>query len=136
MPVKPERRSLYGDDWREFAAYIKFDRAGGKCECDGRCGDRQCRGLDLGRCNAEHGKPHPVNGKRTVLTAAHLNHDETSRDEDEVGAYCARCHLSYDRDHHAVNRRKTHEAKRAQIMVKAGLMAFEIECATGRRVAR
>lgn len=136
MPVKPERRALYGDDWREFAAYIKFDRAEGKCECDGRCGDSLCRGLAAGRCNAQHGKPHPVNGKRTVLTAAHLNHDETSREEDEVAAFCARCHLAYDRDHHAETRKKTLEAKRAAILAKAGYMAFAIECETGRKIGR
>lgn len=136
MPVRPERASLYGDGWREFSFYIRFERAEGRCECDGRCGDKRCRGLEAGRCNAEHGKPHPVNGKRTILTTAHLTHEESSRNEDEVAAFCARCHLAYDRDHHAANRRETVAAKRALILQKAGQIAFELECSTGRKVAR
>lgn len=140
MPVRPDRAPLYGENWRDFSLYIRFERAGGRCECDGRCGDSKCRGLVEGRCTAEHGKPHPVNGKRTILTTAHLNHDETSRNEDEVAALCARCHLFYDRDHHAANRRETLAARKAalksKILSKAAVIAFELECATGRKVAR
>lgn len=140
MPVRPEQRALYGEGWSEFAAYIKFDRAKGKCECDGRCGDSQCRGLSGGRCNAEHGKPHPVNGKRTVLTCAHLSHNEASRDENDVAAYCARCHLYYDRGHHAKTRAETIAARKAAIretiLRKARVIAFEVECATGKKVGR
>jgi hypothetical protein len=140
MPVRPERKSLYGDGWREFSLYIRFERAGGRCECKGDCGDSKCTGLTEGRCTAEHGKPHPVNGKRTILTTAHKNHDETSRDEDEVAALCARCHLFYDKDHHAKNRRETLEARRAadraRIKQKTGVIAFQTECATGRKVGR
>lgn len=140
MPVRPERRHLYGDGWEEFSRYIRFDRAEGRCECDGRCGDPQCFGLKRGRCDAEHMKPHPVNGKRTILTVAHLNHDETSRDEDEVGAYCARCHLYYDREFHAKTRKATAEAKRKaeriRLATRTSMIAFATECATGRRVAR
>ena len=81
MPVKPSKRERYGADWKQFAHRIKFDRADGRCECDGRCGDANCRGLIDGRCNAKHGEPHPYNGKRVILTCAHLTHDETSREE-------------------------------------------------------
>lgn len=140
MPVRPERRHLYGPGWDEFSAYIRFERAGGKCECDGRCGDPQCFGLKRDRCNAEHFQPHPVNGKRTILTVAHFSNDETSRDEDDVGAYCARCHLWLDRDHHAMTRSETAAAKRKaeklRLETRTAMIAFVTECATGRRVAR
>jgi hypothetical protein len=140
MPIRPENRDRYPDDWPELSAYIRFDRAEGRCECDGRCGDAQCHGLAHGRCNAEHGKPHPVNGKRTVLTCAHLNHRPEERGEDELAAFCARCHLYYDREHHASSRREAAEARRAaeraRVLSTSAVMAFTMECATGRRIAR
>lgn len=140
MPVSAENRARYGDDWPEIAAFIKWDRADGRCECDGRCGDPQCYGLAHGRCNAQHGKPHPVNAKRTVLTCAHLNHRPEERGEDELMAMCARCHLYYDREHHAQSRRDSREARkaaeRAKVQSVANVMAFALECATGRRIAR
>ena len=139
MPVRPERKHLYGEGWAEFSRYIRFERAEGRCECDGRCGDRLCKGLELGRCNAVHGEPHPVNGKKTILTVAHLTHDERSREEHEVGGYCARCHLFYDRALHARTRKATAEAKRkaekARMQTRTSMMAFAVECATGRRLA-
>lgn len=140
MPVRAERKALYGEGWRDFSAYIRFERADGRCECDGRCGDELCRGLVDGRCNARHGHPHPVNGKRVVLTVAHFTHEESCRDEDKVGGYCARCHLAYDREHHAETRKATRaakaEAERRRIMTTTARMAFEAECATGKRVGR
>lgn len=66
MPVDYKR---YPENWHEISAYIRFERAGGRCECTGECG------LHEGRCEAEHGKAHPVTGSRVVLTTAHLGTD-------------------------------------------------------------
>lgn len=38
MPIRPENRDRYPADWRDISHRIRFDRAGGRCECDGRCG--------------------------------------------------------------------------------------------------
>ena len=38
MPIKPENRSRYPEDWAEISKRIRFDRAQGCCECKGECG--------------------------------------------------------------------------------------------------
>lgn len=44
---------------------------------------------------------------KIILTIAHLDHDKSNPDVkiDRLRAWCQRCHLSYDRDHHIANRR-------------------------------
>lgn len=91
----------YPAGWHEISLRIREERARGRCECDGKCGHHHPQG----RCEAVHGEPHPRTGSRVVLTVAHLNHvKEDCRDENLL-AMCQRCHLSYDRDMHARNRR-------------------------------
>lgn len=38
MPVRPENRDRYPDDWKTISDRIRFGRAWEHCECDGRCG--------------------------------------------------------------------------------------------------
>lgn len=101
MPIRPENRDRYGDDWAEFSRSVRFDRAGGRCECEGECG----RGTHEGRCPNLHGEPAYGTGSRVVLTVAHLCHTPECREH--VRAMCQGCHLHYDRDHHAQTRRET-----------------------------
>lgn len=96
MPIRPENKHRYGADWAEFSLYIRFDRAGGRCECEGECG----RGHD-GRCPNCHSYPAYGTGSKVILTVAHLTHEPECRDEDKVKAMCQGCHLHYDRTHHA-----------------------------------
>lgn len=63
------------------------------------------------RCAAVHGEPHPVTDSDVVLTVAHLDHDPANNERSNLRAMCQRCHLAYDREHHAATRRKRkHEA--------------------------
>lgn len=94
--------TLYGEDWPEFSAEIRFTRAGGQCECEGECGATRHR---TGRCPARHGEPSPLTGSKVVLTVAHLCHTPQCRDH--VRAFCQLCHLNYDKDHHATTRKAT-----------------------------
>lgn len=105
MPIRPENRHRYGDDWREFSNHIRFERAGGRCECEGECGmpGHLLRG---GRCENKHGGLSFYTGSKVVLTVAHLNHVPEERGEDQVKAMCQGCHLWYDRAHHASTRRR------------------------------
>lgn len=133
MPIRPENAALYPDNWDEIADYIKWDRAEGRCECDGRCGDPHCHGLKHGRCNAKHGEPHPVNGKKTVLTCAHLDdRNPANCDEDNLGGYCARCHIIYDREQHAESRKETmakrQAAEQQKVEQTTAVMKFQMEC--------
>lgn len=135
MPIHPDDRARYPDDWPEISHRIRFERAGGRCECEGECGHDHG-----GRCEARHGLPHPVTGSKVVLTTAHRNHTPEEREDHELFAACQRCHLAYDRDHHAASRRKRAEERKAKererIKRTTDLLAFHVECRTGRAVAR
>jgi len=109
MPIAPENRARYPKDWKAISQRIRFDRAGGRCECAGECG------IDHdGRCSAEHGKPNPMTGSNVVLTTAHLDHQPEECDDANLKAMCQRCHLRYDAPHHAKNARATRHRKAGQ----------------------
>lgn len=107
MPIRASERDRYPTDWPAISLTIRDDRAGWFCECLGEC-DRHD-----GWCLARHGKPHPVTQSKVVLTAAHLDHTPENCDPDNLRAMCQRCHLSYDRHHHAVTRALTLAGKAA-----------------------
>lgn len=111
MPIRPEQRDLYPPNWSEISLRIKRDRAGWRCECDGRCG-RPARHLDDdGRCRNRHGQPAYGTGSLVVLTTAHLEHDPTKCADEDLMAMCQGCHLHYDLDHHAQTRAATLRAE-------------------------
>lgn len=94
MPIRPENRKRYPADWREISRRIRFERAGGRCECTGECGCFECN--DRG-CDAVHGKPHPVTKANVVLTVAHLPGREIEQCGDgDLKAMCQRCHNRMD----------------------------------------
>lgn len=122
MPIKPELRALYPRDWKRISDRIRFERAGGQCECEGECGHDHA-----GRCAARHLEPHPITGSRVILTTAHRNHNPSECEDHHIFAACQRCHLAYDADHHAANRRATHANRRAAIMEKTMQLDFAME---------
>ena len=121
MPIRPENRDRYPADWREISLEVRFERAKGRCECDGRCGRPTVHLGGDGRCNALHGKPIPLYGgmklrdpKRrgtVILTTAHLDHTPENVDRANLMAMCQGCHLHYDREHHAETRRLSQRDK-------------------------
>ena len=113
MPIRPENRARYPSDWKAISERIRFDRAGGRCECKGECG------LDHdGRCTAEHHEPHPRTGSKVVLTTAHLNDPIEDCSDGNLKAMCQQCHLRLDRYLHAANARRTRERKSGQIAME------------------
>lgn len=50
-----------------------------------------------------------------VLTIAHLDHDVSNNDFDNLAALCQKCHLSHDETHHRANRRKTVNLKKGLV---------------------
>ena len=101
MPMKRDR---YPDNWEEISHYIRFVRAGGRCEGT----------PDYPDCRAEHGQPHPDTGSTVIWTTAHLGtphpdgtpgdkHDKMDVRPENLAALCQRCHLNYDRDEHIAN---------------------------------
>lgn len=128
MPIRPENRARYPKDWPEISRRIRFNRAGGRCECDGRCGWLLCgTWSDNGHrvvCRAENGRPHPQTGSLVVLTVAHLDHTPENCDDDNLMAMCQGCHLNYDREHHAETRAAT--SARALTATGQGVLDLEV----------
>jgi len=85
MPIK---KHLYPSNWKVISFRIRFIDQDGKCKW----------------CHAEHGKPHPITGKKTVLTVAHLDHNESNMDRNNLVGLCQFCHLNYDRDNNLIRR--------------------------------
>jgi hypothetical protein len=94
MPIRPENRSRYPRDWKAIRASI-LARAGHRCEGSPA----------FPNCRAVNGEPHPVTGSRVVLTIAHLDHQSENCSPENLKAMCQRCHLHFDRHHHAETRR-------------------------------
>ena len=90
MPIRPENRKRYPKDWKAISAAIR-ERAGNRCEGS----------PDFPECRAENGQAHPETGSRVVLTVAHLDHTPENCEPENLKAMCQRCHLNYDKEHHA-----------------------------------
>ncbi len=52
---------------------------------------------------------------KIVLTIAHLDHDIKNNSYDNLKAMCQKCHLNYDKVHHATNSRNTRNKKKKQL---------------------
>ena len=102
----PFDRTKYPDDWEAISQRIRFERAGGCCEGSPAYPD----------CRAEHGKPHPETGSTVVLTVGHLDHDPMNCDDENLRAWCQRCHLTYDAEHHALTAARTRFARKTRNM--------------------
>ena len=100
MPIRPENKDRYPKEWPLISLSVRA-LAGWKCVW----------------CAAEQYKPHPVTGSRVVLTVAHLDHTPENCSPDNLRALCQKCHLAYDREHHA----RTRSATRRRISAQADL---------------
>ena len=104
MPIKPELRHLYPRNWKEIRQQI-LKRANNRCEF---CGVKNYSFVvKAGTENWQF--PEPV---KVVLTIAHLDHDPTHNDPENLRALCQRCHNRYDARHRAANRSHTLALKR------------------------
>lgn len=103
-PIRKENRRRYPPNWKAVSLYIRNERAGGRCECMSECGLH----TTTGRCTERNGQPAAWANGKVVLTVAHLDHTPENVDHDNLKAMCQRCHLRYDRDHHAETRAARH----------------------------
>ena len=106
VPIRPENKALYPNDWKAISHRIRFERAKGRCEFDWPFGSGE-------RCGAHHGEEHPDTGSRVVLTVAHLDHDPTNNRDENLKAGCQRCHNAYDAPMRRAGMRKRAKAKMA-----------------------
>lgn len=109
MPISPDRMKLYpggsirSPEWIAIRKRI-LERAGNRCEGNQLFPD----------CRAENGKPHPVTGSKVVLTIGHVNHDETDCHDDNLKAWCQRCHNCWDAPHRRMNASFTRAENKGQ----------------------
>lgn len=96
MPILPENKHRYPDNWLTEIRPAILKRAGNCCEGS----------PDYPECRAENGHAHPVTGSKVVLTIGHLDHQPENCDPENLRAWCQRCHLNYDKHHHYETRRK------------------------------
>lgn len=132
MPIRPENRARYPSNWSQIRAAI-LDRAGHKCEkCKAPNRSRIARGSgdDEGTYILETADVFCANtgaflGRRrmsdyevakmvdVVLTIAHMDHVPEHCEPENLRAWCQRCHLRYDAEHHAESARNTRRARLA-----------------------
>ena len=131
MPIKPEN---YPPDWPDISRRIRFDRAKNKCErCGAPNGQVIARSDDAymlengATFDAETGAPRgfwrgsefpAIRWTKVVLTVAHINHDTADNRDENLAAWCQRCHLRHDRKQHAESARKTREIRAGQLRLR------------------
>ena len=129
MPIKPENRKLYPKNWREIRQRI-LKRAGNRCEFCGApnhaYGFRDPDGVFHEWDPFEGGPTRlselpAVRWVRIVLTIAHLDHDPTNNDPENLKALCQQCHNRWDAEHRKKNRLKTLAEKKALEAREKGL---------------
>lgn len=100
MPIKPENRAAYPNNWKDIRAKI-LARAGDRCEGT----------PDRPECRAQNGQPHPETGSAVVLTIAHMDRRLVDHGEENLRALCQRCHNAWDAPERAANARRTRAMK-------------------------
>lgn len=121
MPIRPENAARYPKDWKQIRERI-LERGGHKCEQCGvgnyELGYRDSAG-DWNPClRDDESAKIPMLGEnavrelgykpiRIVLTIAHLDHTPENCDPSNLRAWCQKCHLAYDQEHHQQNARIT-----------------------------
>ena len=111
MPIRPSEKSRYPKNWKDISLRIR-ERAENRCECVGECGLHP-----WGRCVEKQGRKAFFAKGKIILTTAHLDHQPENCSDDNLKAMCQRCHLRYDRFHHAETSKKTRAAKSKQIQL-------------------
>lgn len=99
MPIRPENKARYPKEWKAISLAVR-ESAGDRCEGS----------PDFPDCRALNGAPHPETGSKVVLTVAHLDHTPENCDRANLRAWCQRCHLNYDKAHHAKTAYATRKA--------------------------
>lgn len=134
MPIRHENKARYPADWKAISKRIR-DKAGNRCE---QCGVENGRmiyrgshemmpawryaddpvfvssrspfdGSDLPGTSWDDFDKRKGDAVRVVLTVAHLNHTPEDCADENLRAWCQRCHLAYD-----MPMRRAGTAKRAK----------------------
>lgn len=107
MPIKKKNRERYPWNWRWISWHIIHSRAAERCEGILENGER---------CGAINHELHPLTGKKVVLSVAHLDHNPENSTDDNMRAFCQRCHNRWDREHRNQSIRDTYKEKHGEVM--------------------
>jgi len=123
VPIKKENAARYPKDWKQIRARI-LARAG-QC-CEGSPAFPTCRAPNGWLRNNRTGALtndgmlgeswELADGDSVtliVLTIAHLDHTPENCTDDNLRAWCQKCHLAYDHDHHQRNAHATRRERKA-----------------------
>ncbi len=106
MPISKENMKRYpggsinSKEWKAIRADI-LARASHNCEGS----------PEWPNCRAINYNPHPETGSKVILTIAHLDHNPTNSDYNNLKAWCQRCHNKYDQPHRQKNAARTRRSK-------------------------
>lgn len=112
----------YPKDWPETSRRIRYERAQGRCECEGECGLHRTNPGPR-RCIERDGESAKWARGKVMLTVAHLDYDggpcdchartgEKCGTESHLKAMCQRCHLRIDVKEHQRNAARTRRKKK------------------------
>ena len=122
MPIRPENVDRYPADWALVRTRI-LERAGNRCE--GSPAYPDCRAANGHYRNRRTGvvfqdpdeaiaaSDDDDEFTRIVLTIGHLDHTPENCSDDNLRAWCQRCHLTYDAKHHAQTAYETRRSGKA-----------------------
>ncbi len=79
MPIKPEKRALYSEDWERISRSVR-DRAGDMCEM----------------CGVRNKQVNPRTDALVILTVHHINGDPTDNRRMNLIALCQEHHNRLD----------------------------------------
>ena len=94
MPILTENKNRYPKDWKQIREQILAE-CGNKCEF---CGVENHTFRD---------------GKKIILTIAHLDHTPENCGRENLRALCQKCHNKHDAGHRVETRRRKKEAQDA-----------------------
>lgn len=119
MPIKPENKNRYPDNWPEIRERI-LARAGNRCEEEGcrirnhaigyRDENKVFHEIEQsmqGETDALDAQAQGYKIIRIVLTIGHLDHIPENCADDNLRAWCQLHHNRHDRKHRKQTRRKT-----------------------------
>lgn len=130
MPVKPENKKRYPPNWSDLVEACKQRTiaANGIDCCEGSPDFPDCRRPNGWLLNKRTGELTDDGAvaeswaladgdkvSKIVLTTAHLDHTPETDDITKLRRWCQRCHLHYDKHHHANTSYATRMARRGNL---------------------
>ena len=114
MPIRPENKARYPKNWKEIRARILKRAARGEKEwpCCEQCGVPNHVWIERDK-DGVWSLIGAGDGTFVVLTIAHLNHTPEDCADENLKAWCQKCHNAYDAPMRAAGIKERNRAKRA-----------------------